>query len=74
MAELFVQRRLPDHIRSDSLGIFIAGLVEFLLRPAFATLAFFFILLITLVDVVASFTVTIASTRRDIAMVNGLRL
>ena len=54
-----------------SLVIFVVCLVEFLLLPAFGTAAFFFIMLIALIDVVAGFTVTIAGARRDIAMDHG---
>jgi hypothetical protein len=49
-----------------SLGVFVLALVEFLLFAPFATSAFFLIVLMTLLDVMAGFIVTIASTRRDV--------
>lgn len=53
-----------------SLVVFIVGLVEFLLLPGFATSVFFLILLMSLLDVLGGFIVTIASSRRDVAVVN----
>lgn len=50
-----------------SLVVFVLGLVEFLLFPGFATSVFFLILLTTLLDVLAGFIVTIASSRRDVS-------
>ena len=52
-----------DHIAS--LAVFVVALVEFLLLPRFAHGAFLAFLLMTLIDVVAGFTVTISSARRD---------
>jgi hypothetical protein len=54
-----------------SLILFIICLVEFLLLPAFATSVFFLIMLMTLLDVMAGFMVTIASARRDFAVGDG---
>ncbi|MGB6229664.1 MAG: hypothetical protein WBF53_06005 [Litorimonas sp.] len=48
-----------------SLVLFIISLVQFLLMPAFATSVFFLIGVMTLLDVLAGFMVTIASARRD---------
>ena len=48
-----------------SLILFIVCLVQFLLMPAFATSVFFIIGIMTLLDVLAGFMVTIASARRD---------
>jgi hypothetical protein len=50
-----------------SLVVFIFGLVEFLLMPGFATSTFFLILLMALLDVLAGFIVTIATSRRDVS-------
>ncbi len=48
-----------------SLVVFIVCLVEFLLVPEAATSLFFFITLISLIDVVAGFSVGIRAARRD---------
>jgi hypothetical protein len=52
-----------DHVAS--LAVFVVALVEFLLLPRFAHGAFLALLLMALIDVVAGFTVTITSARRD---------
>ena len=49
-----------------SLVLFMACLVEFLLLKGFATSVFVLIALMVLLDVLAGFIVTIASTRRDV--------
>ena len=49
-----------------SLVLFMGALVEFLLLKGFATSVFFLITLMVLLDVLAGFIVTIASTRRDV--------
>lgn len=54
-----------------SLVLFIVCLVEFLLLPAFATSVFFLIMVMTLLDVMAGFMVTIAAARRDFAVADG---
>ncbi|MEP3655271.1 MAG: hypothetical protein ABJO36_10280 [Litorimonas sp.] len=54
-----------------SLILFIVCLVEFLLLPAFATSVFFLIMVMTLLDVMAGFMVTIAAARRDFAVADG---
>ena len=54
-----------------SLVLFIVCLVEFLLFPAFATSVFFLIMVMTLLDVMAGFMVTIAAARRDFAVADG---
>jgi hypothetical protein len=46
--------------------LFIVCLVEFLLFPAFATSGFFLLMLMVLLDVLAGFIVTIASSRREV--------
>lgn len=48
-----------------SLLVFVVALVEFLILPQFAHPAFLALLLMTLIDVVAGFTVTISGARRD---------
>ncbi|MEM6929427.1 MAG: hypothetical protein AAF602_20980 [Myxococcota bacterium] len=60
------QSSLVNH--ALSLLLFIAGLIEFLLLPQFATSTFFFLIIMALLDVLAGFIVTIASARRDVAL------
>ncbi len=57
---------LIDHALSTI--VFIACLIEFLVVPEAATSLFFFITIITLIDVVAGFSVTIRAARRDFAV------
>jgi hypothetical protein len=52
-----------DHVAS--LAVFVVALVEFLLLPRFAHGAFLALLTMTLIDVIAGFTVTLSSARRD---------
>ncbi|MCF6220338.1 MAG: hypothetical protein L3J65_04420 [Robiginitomaculum sp.] len=54
-----------------SMVLFIICLVQFLMFEAFATSVFFLIMLMTLMDVMAGFMVTIASARRDFAISDG---
>lgn len=49
-----------------SMGVFVAALLAFVLNPAFATSTFFFLMVLTLIDVVAGFIITIRVARRDI--------
>ena len=49
---------------------FVAALVEFLLLKGFATTAFFLLMAMSLFDVVAGYTISIVSARRDL-MVPG---
>jgi hypothetical protein len=52
-----------DHVLS--MAVFVAALLEFLLLKGFGTLTFFLITLMTFIDVIAGFTVTIQGARRD---------
>lgn len=54
-----------------SLALFIICIVEFLMHPNFATSAFFIIMVMTLLDVLAGVVVTIVSARRDFAVGEG---
>lgn len=54
-----------------SMVLFIICLVQFLLFPAFATSVFFLIMMMTLLDVMAGFIVTIVSARRDFGVSDG---
>ena len=49
-----------------SLAVFIIALIELLIMPQMASMTFFLILLMTLIDVITGFTVTISSARRDL--------
>lgn len=60
------QASVFDHILS--LGAFIACLLGFLLVPALGTSTFFIIMAMALFDVIAGFTVTINTARRDFSM------
>jgi uncharacterized membrane protein len=57
---------LVDHL--FSMALFIVFLVEFLLVQSAATQIFFILMLISLVDVIAGFTVSIKSASRDVAI------
>ena len=48
-----------------SLVVFIVALIELLVMPRMANMTFFLIVLMTLSDVIAGFTVTISTARRD---------
>lgn len=52
-----------DHVLS--MGVFVVALLELLLLKDFGTLTFFLITLMTFIDVIAGFTVTIQGARRD---------
>lgn len=55
-----------DHALSTLL--FIVCLVEFLLVPAAASSVFFLMTVVTLIDVVAGYSVTITAARRDFSV------
>jgi hypothetical protein len=57
---------LLDHL--FSMALFVAFLVEFLLVQGAATHIFFILMLISLVDVIAGFTVSIKSAGRDVSI------
>ena len=56
-----------------SLLVFIACLIEFIVLPQAGTSTFFLIMLMTLIDVIGGFTVTITAARRDIGFNPGGR-
>lgn len=60
------QASVFDHILS--LGVFIACLLGFLLVPTLGTSTFLIIMTMALFDVIAGFTVTINTARRDFSM------
>jgi hypothetical protein len=57
---------LLDHL--FSMALFVVFLVEFLLVQGAATQIFFILMMISLVDVIAGFTVSIKSASRDVAI------
>lgn len=63
------QSSIVNH--SLSLIVFIVGLFEFLTWPACATPVFFLIILMSCLDVLAGFIVTIAAVRRDLSFVGS---
>ncbi len=72
---LFVEILKATHTGSSSLFdhalstiLFIVCLVEFLLVAEAATSTFFIITIITLIDVIAGFSITIRAARRDFAV------
>ena len=57
---------LLDHL--FSMALFVVFLIEFLLVQGAATQIFFILMLISLVDVIAGFTVSIKSAGRDVSI------
>jgi hypothetical protein len=55
-----------DHVLST--GVLIAYLVEFLLVEQASTSTFFLLMMITLIDVIAGYSVTIRSASRDLTI------
>ena len=60
---------IVDHILSTL--VLIVCIVEFLVVPKAATSTFFLLLLVVLVDVIAGFSITIRSARRDFSVGPG---
>lgn len=58
------QRTTVNHVLS--MGVFVVALIAFITAPAFTTSTFFLIMVMTLIDVVAGFIITIRVARRDI--------
>ena len=59
-------RTIIDHVLS--MMLFIAMLVEFLLVRQAGSSTFFLLMIISLVDVIAGFTVTVRSAQRDLSV------
>ncbi len=59
-----------DHLLSTF--IFVAFLVEFLIVEGAATAVFFILMMMTLIDVLAGFSVSIRSATRDVSLGGGL--
>ncbi len=51
---------------SLSMGVFVLALIEFLGFQKFGTSTFFILMMLALMDVIAGFTITIRTARRDI--------
>ena len=60
---------IVDHALSTIL--FVVCLIEFLVVKQAATSVFFFILVVTLIDVIAGFSITIRAARRDFGFAGG---
>lgn len=57
---------IVDHL--FSMLLFVLCLVELIALPGFGTSVFFLLTLMTFIDVIAGFTVTISTARRDIGV------
>jgi len=55
---------LIDHVAS--VGVLILCIIEFLVVPGAGTSAFLMLTLLSLIDVITGFTVTFATSRRDV--------
>lgn len=62
---------IVDHLLS--MLLFILCVVEFIVLPGFGTTVFLMLTLMCFIDVVAGFTVTISTARRDIGLDDGFR-
>ena len=62
---------IVDHLLS--MLLFVVCLVEFIALPGFGTSVFLMLTLMCFIDVVAGFTVTISTARRDFGIEAGLR-
>ena len=51
-----------------SMLVFVVALIEFITLKGFATSTFFFLMLYTLFDVVAGYTISIVAARRDLGI------
>ena len=65
-------RSIVDH--ALSLILFLGMVVEFILVPRAATETFFLLLVITFVDVIGGFAVTLRTAQRDLTIEGGERL
>ena len=62
---------IVDHVLS--IALFIVCLLELLMLPQMASATFLLLTLMTLIDVIAGFTVTISSARRDFGVDSSIR-
>jgi len=75
LALLFVEVVKATHTTSTelinhglSMLVFVVALVEFITMKGFATSTFFFIMLMTLFDVVAGYTISIVAAEHDLGL------
>jgi hypothetical protein len=59
-------RQLINH--ALSMIVFIVAMLEFLTQKGFATSAFFFIMAMTLVDVIAGYTISVVAAEHDLGL------
>ena len=55
-----------------SMAVFILAIIEFIVVPGFSTTPFFFLMAMALFDVVAGFTVSIVTAKRDFGQGGGV--
>ena len=55
-----------------SMAVFIIALIEFIVLPGFSTTPFFFLMAMALFDVVAGFTISIVTAKRDFGHGGGV--
>lgn len=75
---LFIEIVKATSTKEDSIAnhgfstvVMILSLVLFLVAPGFSTSAFFFVFISTIIDVIAGYTITIITARRDIGVPTG---
>jgi hypothetical protein len=68
-AARYAGNTILDHMLSTA--TFIGALVAFLLVPSCGTVTFFLLMVMTLIDVVAGFSVSIVAARRDFTVSQG---
>jgi len=75
---LFVEIVKATSTKEDSIAnhgfstvVMIASLILFLVAPGFSTSVFFFVFISTIIDVIAGYTITIITARRDIGLPSG---
>jgi hypothetical protein len=68
-AARYAGNTILDHMLSTA--AFIGALIAFLLVPSCGTVTFFLLMVMTLIDVVAGFSVSIVAARRDFTVSQG---
>lgn len=68
-AARYAGNTILDHMLSTA--TFIGALIAFLLVPSCGTVTFFLLMVMTLIDVVAGFSVSIVAARRDFTVSQG---
>lgn len=62
-----VRQSMLNHTLGMVVGI--AALIQFLMMPGFASSAYFFLIIMTLIDVLAGFAITIVASRRQMDVI-----